>query len=97
MKLSGIGSDIKDQSVLFNNAKGKYVTQQIAREIITVAKNRGEKGMEKSFWNTYYCLIDIVVSDHKIYGSYCKNRICTTCNSIRKAKMINKYLPVIES
>ncbi len=97
MKLSGLGSDIKDQSVLFNKAKRKLVTQQIASELISIAQQRGEKEMEKSLWNTYYCLNDIVVSDHKIYGSYCKNRICTTCNSIRKAEIINKYFPVIES
>jgi hypothetical protein len=73
------------------------VTQQVARELITIAQKKGDKEMEKSFWNTYYCLNNIVVSDHKIYGSYCKNRICATCNSIRKAEIINKYLPVIET
>ena len=97
LQLYGIGSDIKDQSVLFNKAKRKMVTQKVVRELIIIAQKRGDKEMEKSLWNTYYCLNEIIVSDHKLYGSYCKNRICTTCNSIRKAKIINKYLPVIES
>lgn len=97
LELYGTGSDIKDQSVLFNKAKRKLVTRQVARELITIAQRGGDKEMEKSLWNTYYCLNDIVVSDQKIYGSYCKNRICSTCKSIRKAEIIKKYLPVIET
>ena len=73
------------------------VTQKVVRELIIIAQKKGDKEMEKSLWNTYYCLNEIIVSDHKLYGSYCKNRICTTCNSIRKARIINKYLPVIET
>jgi hypothetical protein len=97
LELYGIGSDIKEQATLFSMAKRKLVTQKVARELIKIAQRKGDKEMEKSFWHTYYCLNNIVVSDHKIFGSYCKNRICTTCNSIRKAEIINKYLPVIET
>jgi len=97
LELYGTGFDITDQSVLFNKAKRKLITQQVARELITIAQRKGDKEMEKSFWNTYYCLNNIIVSGHKLYGSNCKNRICTTCNSIRKAEIINKYFPVIET
>lgn len=73
------------------------VTQQIAKELIIVAQKKGDKELEKSFRNAIYCLSNIIVSDNKLYGNYCKNRICTTCNSIRKANIINKYLPTIQS
>ena len=53
--------------------------------------------MEKYFRNSYYCLSNIIVSNNKLYGNYCKNLICTNCNSIRKPKIIIKYLPIIQS
>lgn len=78
-------------------AKKKLVTQEIAKELIAVAQKKGGRELEKSFRNSYYCLSNIIVSSDKLYGNYCKNRICTNCNSIRKAKIINKYLPTIQS
>lgn len=97
IEIPGLGSDIKEQSTLFAKAKKKLVTQEIAKELIAIAKKKGDRELEKSFRNSYYCLSNIIVSNDKLYGNYCKNRICTNCNSIRKAKIINKYLPTIQS
>jgi hypothetical protein len=41
--------------------------------------------------------MDKVISySGKAYGKYCKNRFCTICSCIRKAEIINKYLPIIQ-
>lgn len=97
LELSGFGSDINDKSVLNARAKRKLVTHKVVLALIDVAKKKGDLEMEKTLWNTYYCLHNVVVSDNKLYGHYCGNRICTICTSIRKAKMINKYLPLLQS
>jgi hypothetical protein len=65
--------------------------------LIDLAKEKCDKEMETSLWNTYHCLNKIYVSEGKLFGKYCKNRLCTVCNSIRKAEMINKYLSVVQS
>ena len=31
-----------------------------------------------------------------LYGTYCKNRICITCNRNRKAEMINNYYSLVK-
>ena len=94
IELLGIGSSIQDKSVLTGKAKRKHVTQKIVLELIKLAQKKGDSEFEKSLWNTYYCLVHVIVADKKLYGHYCKNRICTVCNSNRKADIINKYLPV---
>jgi len=39
----------------------------------------------------------LVKADGKIYSTFCKNRFCTVCSSIRKAEIINHYLPIIQT
>jgi len=96
LELSGLGSDINNKSVLNARAKRKLVTNKVVLALIEVAKKKGDSEMEKTLRNTYYCLHKVVVSDNKLYGHYCGNRICTVCTSIRKARMINKYLPLLQ-
>ena len=50
-----------------------------------------------SLWNTSHCQQHVYVNDGLSFGKYCKNRICTLCNSIRKAQTINEYLPTIQT
>jgi hypothetical protein len=39
-----------------------------------------------------------IVSDGKRgFARYCKNRICAVCSGNRKADLINKYLPIVDS
>ncbi|WP_271766755.1 hypothetical protein [Aquimarina algiphila] len=64
--------------------------------LIDIAKEDGEPELEKAFWNTYHCQQNIVTADGRLYGDYCKNRFCTLCCSIRKADIINRYLPTIQ-
>ncbi|MEW2920117.1 protein rep [Muricauda sp. ANG21] len=63
--------------------------------MIDIAKAEEDREREKAYWNTYHCQSNLVSSNGKLYGNYCKNRYCTICLSIRKAEIINKYYPVI--
>jgi len=63
--------------------------------LIDVAKEKGEPERIQAYWNAYHCLNNVIVTNGRMYGRYCKNRFCTICNAIRKADMINRYYPVI--
>jgi hypothetical protein len=65
--------------------------------LIDVAKERGAKDREKAYWNTYPCQNIVYTANSKIYAPFCKNRFCTYCCGIRKAELIKKYLPVLQS
>lgn len=73
------------------------ITQKIILSLIDVATKKGEQDRIKAYWNTYHCQTNIVSARGGLYGNYCKNRFCTLCAGIRKAEIINKYLPVIET
>ncbi|MBL0102603.1 MAG: protein rep [Bacteroidetes bacterium] len=47
------------------------------------------------YWNTYHCFNKIFSSENSLFGKYCKNRFCPLCCGIRKAEILNKYLPVL--
>jgi len=97
IKTYGRGADIEDEERVLSRAKRKHISQVIAWGLIKKAQKENDSELEKSFRNSYNCLNRIIVADGKYYGKYCQNRNCTVCNSIRKAEMINKYLPVIKN
>lgn len=76
-------------------AKRKMVTNITTRELADLASKKGNDELAKSFWNTYYCLDEYVEFDGRLYANYCKNRFCTVCAAIRKAEIMNSYLPLI--
>lgn len=67
------------------------------RNLIDIAKEKEDVLALGSYWNTYYCQNRIIEADGRSYGRYCKNRFCTLCCSIRKAELVNKYLPIIQT
>lgn len=89
--MSGNGSDAKDLKTTRNRAKRKSVSQIMALELIKIAQKENNLLLEKRFRNTYYCLEEVFCADGRIYGKFCKNRVCTVCLAIRKAELINKY------
>ena len=93
--VTGKGSDLSDSKVIQGRAKRKLITQTMVLSLVDVAKDRNDYDQVRSYWNTYHCQGRVVSSGGKLYGHYCKNRFCTLCCSIRKAEMINKYMPVI--
>ena len=93
--VSGKGTNISNNPSLANRARRKLITRKMVLALIDVAKEKGETERIQAYWNTYHCLNNVIVSDKKMYGRYCKNRFCTICNAIRKADTINHYYPVI--
>ncbi|KJF41658.1 protein rep [Draconibacterium sediminis] len=93
--VSGKGTDISEQKPLANRARRKLITRKMVLSLIDVAKEKGEAERIQAYWNAYHCLNNVIVSDGKMYGKYCKNRFCTICNAIRKADMIKRYYPVM--
>jgi plasmid rolling circle replication initiator protein Rep len=66
--------------------------------LLDAASKTGVKNEDiyRGYWNTYHCQNKVYTANGRIYGKYCKNRCCTLCCSIRKAEIINKYLPVLQ-
>lgn len=95
--VTGKGSDLSNNKALKGKAKRKTITQSLMRNFIDIAKEKEDVSALGSYWNTYYCQNRIIEADGRSYGRYCKNRFCTLCCSIRKAELVNKYLPVIQT
>ncbi len=92
----GQGTDLIKTNNVSRRAKKKMITQKLILALIKVAERKGKQERAKAYRNTYYCQSRIYSSGSKIYGNYCKNRFCLVCSGIRKADIINKYLPIIE-
>lgn len=95
--VNGKGTVLGNDEVLMRRTKKKTITQKMVLSLIDVAKKKEEPEREKSYWNTYHCQSRIFSSNGRLYGKYCKNRFCTICCGIRKAEIMNKYLPVIKT
>jgi plasmid rolling circle replication initiator protein Rep len=91
----GKGTLIKDNPALSQRAKRKTISQCMILSLIDSAKSKGEHERVKGYWNTFHCLQNVITANGKLYSTYCKNRFCTVCCAIRKAEIINKYLPIL--
>lgn len=92
----GNGSELNNEKAMKGRAKRKTITQKMILSLVDVSKNKGQNEWTKAYWNTYHCQSKVISSGGKLYGTYCKNRFCTLCCAIRKADIMNKYLPVIK-
>ncbi len=90
------GTEIGNTEALKGRAKRKTITQKLSLCLIDVASKKEDEERKQSFWNSYHCQSEIVNSNGRLHGKYCKNRICTLCCCIRKAEIINKYLAVVQ-
>jgi len=93
VSVSGNGSDITTDKVKHGRAKRKTISQSMVLGLIDLVKDKNQDSQQ--YWNTYHCQGEIITSNGKSYGRYCKNRCCTLCSSIRKAKLINNYSSVL--
>jgi hypothetical protein len=82
---------------LKGKAKRKCITQRLSLHLIDIAKAKGNTKMTKQLWNTYHCHEKLITVNGKSHVNYCKNRLCTVCNSIRKADFINRYFPILKA
>lgn len=93
----GEGSDLRNVEALVGRAKRKTITQVMVLSLIDVATKKKKGDRVKAYWNTYHCQNRIVTHDGKLHTTYCKNRFCTVCLSIRKATIMNNYLPYLQT
>lgn len=93
--VNGKGSDLSDLKTARARAKRKQISQVLALGLIRIAQENNNRSLEIKFRNTYYCLDNLVTVEERIHGRYCKTRACTVCLAIRKAEILNKYLPVV--
>lgn len=93
----GDGSDLRNVEALAGRAKRKIITQAMILSLIDVATKKKKEDRIKAYWNTYHCQNKVVTHDGKLHTTYCKNRFCTVCLSIRKATIMNKYLPYLKT
>lgn len=94
--ITGEGAEMGNEKQLKGKAKRKIISQSLSLNLIKVADQKEEPHKKKGFWNTYHCQNKITSFDGRLFGNYCKNRYCTLCSSIRKAYLINKYLPELK-
>ena len=95
--VTGNGTELSNKTQLEGWAKRKLITQTMMLSLIDVAREKGNTNQVKAYWNTWHCLNKANSSDGRLYGKYCKNCFCTLCLCIRKAEILNKYLPVIKT
>jgi hypothetical protein len=91
----GKGTDLSNGEALYNRAKKKAITQRVIKALVDVAKEKGEREWVKRYWNTWHCQNRVQTANGKLFGKYCKNRICTVCCGIRKAEIIHKYYDTV--
>lgn len=94
--VQGKGTDLGDKKALKGRAKRKLITQSMILGLVDVTNNEDYKDQKQSYWNTYHCQNKVYTADSRLYGRYCKNRYCTLCCAIRKADIINRYLPEVQ-
>lgn len=95
--VKGNGSDTENEKRQTKRAKSKMISQKLMLCLIDVAISKGERERTQPYWNTYHCQSRIISAGGRLYGDYCKNRFCTVCSGNRKAEIINKYLPEIQT
>lgn len=94
--VTGMGTDLRKVNQISGWAKRKTITQKTMLALIEVAEGKGAKERVKQYWNTYYCLNHTYSAEGRLFGKYCKNKFCTLCLCIRKAEILNKYMPVLK-
>lgn len=94
--ISGVGSKMDSDKALKGKAKRKVISRKLTLKLATIAKGKQDEKYYQSFWNTFHCQNRVITFEGRIYGRYCKNRFCTLCSNIRRADIINRYLPVMQ-
>lgn len=79
---------------LSTRAKLKGLSQYIAYSLYYTCT---ASNLRRSYRNSIYCQDVLIASDGVIKSTYCKNRWCPSCNRIKTAGYINRYLPVLEA
>src|ERR1700751_38336 len=95
-RVIGNGMKIVDKQTLCDLSKKKLITQSIVPKLVDIARAKGAFKRKQMYWNAYHCLNTVYKAAGSLYSDedkYCKTRICAVCCGVRKAELINKYLP----
>lgn len=92
VKVNGEGVDINNP-VLKSRARKKTYNLPLLLGLIDVAKEKGDFDRVQEYWNAYHCQERFLESGGRLHTTYCKSRLCSTCNGIRKAQLLNRYYP----
>jgi hypothetical protein len=95
--VKGKGTDLTNVLRLQKWSKKKLICQTMMLALVDVANSRGDTERADSYWNTFHCFQKIKSEDGRLYGDYCKNRFCPVCCGIRKAEILLRYLPVLQT
>ena len=83
------------KDVLRKKQWSKYVSKGIS---LSLMYYNADSKLFKSYKNSTYCAETLLTNEvGKIHTTYCKNRWCLTCNRIKTARLINEYLPQLET
>ncbi len=93
----GEGTALSNEHAIKGRAKRKLITDTMVLILLKIADQKKDFERIQSYWNTYHCQRTVYSHEGKLYGRYCKNRFCTLCCSIRKAQIMNRYLPIIQT
>lgn len=77
-------------------AARKHQTYPVVTSLAQYGKETGSP-LEAAYRDSIYCASLIVQEDGRLRSSYCNRKWCLVCNSIRTAKLIDQYAPVIGS
>lgn len=75
-----------DKAILFKKARKKYFTNSTTNHL-----RKLNSPLKKGYISSYYCAGTLTQSGNKITTTYCKNRWCMVCNSIKTAQTTAKY------
>lgn len=90
-------TSIADKKSLLKRARRKYFSSNFSLRLVDASKNNIRSVLKKSYWNTFHCARQLqVCADGSVKGHYCKNRWCLVCNSIRTARLIRTYQPILD-
>ena len=76
------------EQCLQKKAKRKAMTVFLAGKLIELNSLN-----KQAYQNMYYCNSVLQQEGQELKTSYCKNRMCMVCNSIKTANLINGYVP----
>jgi len=97
-RVAGNGMKIVNAQTLLDFSKKKMITQSLIPKLVDVARDKGAYKRKQMYWNAYHCCNTVYSGAGNLFvdeNKYCKTRICAICGGIRKAELINKYLPVL--
>lgn len=78
---------------LRKRAKKKYIGNSLCLRLAEIPHTP----LRQSYWNSWHCSEVIEITDGRATSTYCKNRWCLVCQSIRIATLIRKYRAALES